>query len=461
MEEKRSIHSLRSAAGRAAHLQQNRPMSDISFIDEEGNPVSTPASSAATATGTNGLRTGNVYYPQQRHYRQLPVDQYLKVEGHTYRVQQQRVHQQPVQPAPLAVAAPSAATTAAVAATPTATRIRRCSDAQTQSCESSFDALTSSSAQHPAAPLLTASSTTTTTNKPNCDSGTSMDSPCVQQQQVGGQGLQQQHRAPSHVTHSPPPAFAVPPSSYSSRDPSPIPPPPSSAAVIVAAAAPPSPSPMIQAAYGYDPSYCQYLGQAADGYQYELVRRPSLGNPLATAAPPPPPPPPQSAAELSVPNHVLRRPSTGSPYPLPSDSHSPHQQSTVSLGQATSLQGSFDSGAGVVPTTLLIQNPVPSPYHVVYQPPAQAYHQPQLLPSPRMPQLHPQVSPRHMQPGGGPGSAMGSMGNIGGGIGGGGGIQSAFRVVKDHHHHVEATSSAAAVASELQPMPKMIHETSI
>jgi hypothetical protein len=43
------------------------------------------------------------------------------------------------------------------------------------------------------------------------------------------------------------------------------------------------PSPMYAAAsHDYDPNYVQYLGQAADGYQYELVRRPSMG---ATPAP--------------------------------------------------------------------------------------------------------------------------------------------------------------------------------
>ena len=43
------------------------------------------------------------------------------------------------------------------------------------------------------------------------------------------------------------------------------------------------PSPLYPApGFGYDPSYCQLLGQAADGYQYELVRRPSVGAPELT-----------------------------------------------------------------------------------------------------------------------------------------------------------------------------------
>ena len=43
------------------------------------------------------------------------------------------------------------------------------------------------------------------------------------------------------------------------------------------------PSPLYPApGFGYDPSYCQLLGQAADGYQYELVRRPSFGAPELT-----------------------------------------------------------------------------------------------------------------------------------------------------------------------------------
>merc|ERR1719189_1825892 len=37
--------------------------------------------------------------------------------------------------------------------------------------------------------------------------------------------------------------------------------------------------------FGYDPTYCQYLGQGADGYQYELVRRPSIGPPVELLVP--------------------------------------------------------------------------------------------------------------------------------------------------------------------------------
>jgi hypothetical protein len=403
MEEKRSIHSMRSAAGRA-HASQamndrhQRPMSsDISYIDEEGN-----------ITSNNGLRaTGRPAHRQQQH-----VEQYLKVEGQTYRVQRvlHVAKQQQNQPQPTTLVA-----------NPT-NRVRRCSDAQTQSFESSFDALT---AQQPTTLLTTSStspttaavSTTTTNNsyqqrQSHCNA-VDINS-CVQQ--VGQ-------------------ASFVPPSSSSSRGPSPIP------TALLVTAAPPSPSPIIQAAYGYDPSYCQYLGQAADGYQYELVRRPSLGNPLAAVTPAPNP-------ELYVPqppNHVLRRPSTGSPYPPPS--HSPQPPPMLSSHQysfaQTSMHGSFDSCAAGPPTpvapTLLIQNPVSvssSPFHaqqVLYQPQPMRFtqqHQ-QFLPPSRQYQM--QISPRHPnQPGG---------------------TASAFRVVGDH---VETTTASSEMS-----MPKMIHETSI
>ena len=293
----------------------------------------------------------------------------------------------------------------------------------------------------------------------------------------------------------PHPQSAVTHSVSSSRNPSPIPPQPPPYPVplvpptaFVSVPAPPSPVPaVLQAAYGYDPSYCQYLGQAADGYQYELVRRPSLGNQLAAAN--------AAASELAVPSdHVLRRPSTGSPYPPPP--HSPYGGGLA----ATSLHGSFDScsaeagtrpmpspsaaaaaaaaAAAVGPPLLVSSSHSPSYHHhhssqhVLYhaqpaptaaqpvlftqQPPFQPasyqmyrHHSvsssggalPSASSSSAAPGYHPHLPPAHAgltpQP---PPPVVGHM-------------QSAFRMVGDH---VEAT----AATSELS-MPKMIHETSI
>ena len=474
MEEKRSIHSLRTAA--AAERRHNMRSTggghgggaggaaagtEIGYIDEDGG------GSLATSYGSNGLGSKS---GRSRAAMRPTENQYLKVEGQTYRVQ--RVVQQP-----------GSATAAAAALLPVPQdRIRRCSDAQTQSNESSFEALTAHHASphlHSHHPLTTASSslyaTPYTTN--NCDAALDPLQPHPSSQprvQVGPVG---------HVL--PHPQSAVPHSVSSSRNPPPVPPlPPPVPLMPPTAFVPPSPipSPILQAAYGYDPSYCQYLGQAADGYQYELVRRPSLGNQLAAATA-------AAASELTVPsNHVLRRPSTGSPYPPPPP-HSPYGGLA-----ATSLHGSFDSCAAEAGT-----RPIPSPSVA-----AAAVGAPLLVPSSHSPSYlhHHQHSSQHFlyhaqpaptaqpvlftqQPPFQPASyqmyrhhSVSSSG--GGGVPPasspapgyyphqppphpgqtpppqpvvGGHLQSAFRMVGDH---VEAT----AASSELS-MPKMIHETSI
>ena len=442
MEEKRSIHSLRTAAERERRQNNLRSTAagaggDISYIDEDGG------------LGSNGL--GSKSGRTTRHTE----NQYLKVEGQTYRVQ--RVVQQP-----------NTAATAAMLPVPQ-DRIRRCSDAQTQSNESSFEALTTHQQHlhsHPH-PLTTASSALSAAITNNCDAA--VDSSSSQTRvQVGPVG---------HVL--PHPQSAVPHSVSSSRNPSPVPhpPPPPYPTAFFPVPAPPSPVPaVLQAAYGYDPSYCQYLGQAADGYQYELVRRPSLGNPLAAAASAAAA---SAASELAVPpNHVLRRPSTGSPYPPPP--HSPYGGGLA----ATSLHGSFDSCAAEAGT-----RPIPSPSAV-------AVGAPLLVPSSHSPSYHHHHSSQHFlyhapqpvaqpvlftqQPPFQPASYQMYRHHSVSSTGGGGvppaayhshqpppsqpgvtpppppvvgHMQSAFRMVGDH---VEAT----AASSELS-MPKMIHETSI
>ena len=477
MEEKRSIHSLRTAAAMAAERRQRSTAggsgggtaagAEIGYIDEDGGGLATSYNGLGLGGGGGG-KSGRAA---------TATNQYLKVEGQTYRVQ--RVVQQPS----------DAASSLPV---PKQDRIRRCSDAQTQSNESSFEALTSRplvSHRHlltTASSALSAAPAPATTMTNNCDAAVDPLPPPSQppRVQVGPVG----HVLP----HPHPQSQAIPHSVSSSRNPSPVPPPyPPQPTAFVSVPAPPSPvATVLQAAYGYDPSYCQYLGQAADGYQYELVRRPSLGNPLTATA---------AASELTVPSsdHVLRRPSTGSPYPPPP--HSPHYGG--GLLAASSLHGSFDSCAAEAGT-----RPVPSPSAVAAA--AAAVGQPLLVPSSHSPSYHLHSSQHflyHAQPapptaaqpvlftqqppfqpasyqmyrhhsvsssGGAPPAAAAAAAAASSSAPGYhphqplahpgvtphpppavGHMQSAFRMVGDH---VEAT----AASSELS-MPKMIHETSI
>lgn len=335
MEEKRSIHSLRCQSG----SRLPRPMSDMSYIDEDGggNGVATATAAACATAGvpiSQGLRAatssnggGRTHLTVQSSRKtnlasctttasSAVTDTYIKVEGQAYRVpqrssgasQQQRSSQSQQQQQQQQTAA----------------RVRRCSDAQTQSAESSF----------------ANEQSTNTTNTNYCD------------------GLANYN----HHGYYPPPS----PSPYSldmasapakpsvqvgvpSRGPSPV--------LLAPAVAAPQPTSPLLTYSGYDPSYCQYLGQAADGYQYELVRRPSIGPPELTI--------PAAAYAAAQQQQVqqqqqqyLRRPSTGaSPYPQAHSPAPPMYSTPPQYAYAqNSLQGSFDSCAGPPVTPIFIQN---------------------------------------------------------------------------------------------------------
>ena len=476
MEEKRSIHSLslRSAALAQAAADARRTQrpaassaggvgaSEICYIDDDA--------AAAAADKSNGLsRSGRMAL---RHTALAAAEhggQYLKVEGQTYRVQRVVQQQQPE-------------TASAMLPVPQ-DRIRRCSDAQAQTNESSFEALTQPPPHHSHPLTITTASSALSAPTNNCDALADPPSSSQPRVQVGPVG---------HVL--PHPQSAVPPSASSSRNPSPVPPPPQPPAAVpmfVSVPAPPSPVPAaLQVAYGYDPSYCQYLGQAADGFQYELVRRPSLGNPLANS-------------ELAVPplnNHVLRRPSTGSPYPSPRSPHHLHGSFDSCAAEAGTMPVPSPStvAAAAGPPLLFAPSPavVPtshSPYHyassshLLYHPqpavtaaataaaaaaqPVLFTQQPPFQPASYQAYRHHSVSstsgaaassaapaPGYHSSGGGGGVQRARLTPPGPGLPGaaaGGHMQSAFRMVGDH---VEATSGSA---SELAMMPKMIHETSI
>ena len=168
--------------------------------------------------------------------------------------------------------------------------------------------------------------------------------------------------------------------------------------VLLAPSSPQPPLIPLTTAYaGYDPSYCQLLGQAADGYQYELVRRPSFGliaaQPHAAGA--------ASAAEQLVvppPTYSRRSSSTGVAAPILSSSPQPQVMMAAPhspLPQPppyafSSLQGSFDSQVGA---PVFIQS------HPVVHPPA-----PPLSPRPQLllqhhqqqPHQHPQQQQQHL-----------------------------------------------------------------
>jgi hypothetical protein len=133
------------------------------------------------------------------------------------------------------------------------------------------------------------------------------------------------------------------------------------------------PSPLYPApGFGYDPSYCQLLGQAADGYQYELVRRPSIGPPELTVPGLDPmlqrrlsggvptmqqPAPPAvgggsiSAGGYLPPSHSPVPPGYAGLAPL-SATNAPH----LATANLSSMPGSFDSTAGPPqPSPIFIQ----------------------------------------------------------------------------------------------------------
>ena len=368
------MHSLRSTR---SYL--SRPMSDISYVDEDTLSPSAASHNRRSFGGSSGQpATSNNNKQQQsgmmRHSLVVtdtsaftPVtnnstnishgQQYLKVEGSSYRVHHR---QQPIRgaggrgvdaPPPSAPAAP----------------IRVSADAQTQSAESSF--FVAASAQ-----------TAATDDYQGLGGGTASDfatPPVMQQQlpQVIYTSLtptpQPQYAAVSAAAAAAgaggPPCVQIVSTSTSQQ----IPPRGSSPVAFVPSGRL-TPSPQVTASAvtvqhaggalqthllpspiygygGYDPSYCQYLGQAADGFQYELVRRPSIGALTSSPAP----------AELLVPTAAptaRRLSSTGQPYLAPN-----------------SMQTSIDSAGGPPqPTTPIFiqQNPQPlSPRHLAHPQP--------------------------------------------------------------------------------------------
>ena len=413
MEEKRSIHSLRSA-GRVHH-----PRDYTTYSASAASAANDDEKGASAGAGSNGRTRKMLHHGDGSSHGGGGggSGQYLKVEGQAYRVVQRTTTTSSTR-------STGAGGSSQLAPPETSLRIRRCSDAQTQSNESSFAALDNTDPgglnhlrhTHPPAPhILTTSTATNSYSSCDATNNAELGGPCVQ---VGVPS-----RGPSPVLLAPSPQPAA------------------------AAFFPAPPSPTIQLAYGYDPTYCQPLGQAADGYQYELVRRPSIGPPLA------------AATELTVPAaaaaagynpHLLRRPSAHSPTPLfPAHHHHQHHQPITtqhSLAQTNSLQGSFDSCAGPPPITpLFIQNPtqqiqypIPQYYHPGHHLSQQQQQQPQQ-------QQQQPLSPRHLQ---------------------GSGSSPAFRA--------PAASSASARSSSIPPpipptttassnsdMPKLIQETSI
>ena len=333
MEEKRSCHSMHSLRSTRSYL--TRPTSDISYIDDEdrgrkgggqtatnGHYIRAAAAPATAASAAHGMSQQNyaksVEAPSSSHY--------LKVEGGAYRVQR---------------SVSSGSGTLAQAAGP---RSRACSDAATQSVESSFTQTDESLL----APLANNSFS-----------------------YGGGGGL-----------GGPPPLFAMGP------PPSPVPP------VFIETSSevggvggggrmsvmgytratsptPPQqyghmiPSPYYHPPY-YEPAYYHtYLNPMAaaaatgllpEGYQYEVVvRRPSMG-PTELTVPVP------NAGDLS------RRPSVVGHYPcgpLFPPPHPPH------LAHPYSMPGSFDSAQG--PPLTPVYNPPLSPRHTSNPPAAAAF----------------------------------------------------------------------------------------
>ena len=350
-------------------------MSDISYIDEESIGVT------AARGGSNSFN-GNGILSAPRHgmnssQRNKPStgsegssataatsanfvsrNNFLKVEGQTYRVCR-------------TVGRQEGAVNGGGGVSLVAGPMRRTSDAQTQSAESSFNDEADILPQYQQA----------TANAPiqqqsydmSCSAATNTNNFVPQQQQqqqqqvgstrmVSGPGLNDDYAYAATYVH----VVGVP---SSSRGPSPVMlgPAPVQYSVAGSMGGPTHllPSPLYSAVnYGYDPTYCQYLGQAADGYQYELVRRPSMGAPPSPIPPPQPAPPQPSHHDLLMPSQYGNRgggqsasllvPSTS---PVPHYSH--HQHPGLS-----SMQGSFDSVGGPPATPIFMQPASPRPpYH--------------------------------------------------------------------------------------------------
>ena len=389
MEDKRSVHSIHSLRSTRSYLL-NRPVSDISYIDEEsaaktgqttlinrnnnqGGTLTVPPARGQSAGGGGG--SGNNSGRVKSHGGGMsgggiaPITNTLNMNNNN------------VGGGSITVPVPTnTSATNCKATTETAYRVQTkgldgrrgknkskgCSDAQTQSSESSFT-VAAAAEQQSAENVFDQQQP-----QPVSTSGI-----CVQVESLVSQVTS---------TQTPPQTSILPPST------SPLP--MAAAAAAASGLMPPAaavgaatllPSPIYPApGFGYDPSYCQFLGQAADGYQYELVRRPSIGAAVAAAVVPPPPQQPLqtsvSAAAGTTADCLLvpaapfnqQRRLSGSQSPVPhaqfnpvagihptrSSSPNPH---LVSL--AASMPGSFDSCAGPPPPTtpIFIQQHQPHP----------------------------------------------------------------------------------------------------
>ena len=389
MEDKRSVHSIHSLRSTRSYLL-NRPVSDISYIDEEsaaktgqttlinrnnnqGGTLTVPPARGQSAGGGGG--SGNNSGRVKSHGGGMsgggiaPITNTLNMNNNN------------VGGGSITVPVPTnTSATNCKATTETAYRVQTkgldgrrgknkskgCSDAQTQSSESSFT-VAAAAEQQSAENVFDQQQP-----QPVSTSGI-----CVQVESLVSQVTS---------TQTPPQTSILPPST------SPLP--MAAAAAAASGLVPPAaaagaatllPSPIYPApGFGYDPSYCQFLGQAADGYQYELVRRPSIGAAVAAAVVPPPPQQPLqtsvSAAAGTTADCLLvpaapfnqQRRLSGSQSPVPhaqfnpvagihptrSSSPNPH---LVSL--AASMPGSFDSCAGPPPPTtpIFIQQHQPHP----------------------------------------------------------------------------------------------------
>jgi hypothetical protein len=364
MEEKRSVHSIHSL--RSTRSMLNRPMSDISYIDEETVLSAAARGQSFSGAGGSSSFNGGGLLAAPRHgmnasLRNKPSsgsegsssssaaaaasrNNFLKVEGQTYRVCR-------------TVGRQDSAANGGGGGITTLT-VRRTSDAQTQSAESSFQEEAEPVQQQIAAVPAPAhppqqqqsfdmSCATVNTNFPAMQAGsarmgTNNDDYAYAAAYVHVVGVPSSSRGPSPVLIGPTPV------QYS-----------------MAGAGPTHllPSPLFSAVnYGYDPTYCQYLGQAADGYQYELVRRPSMGAPPSPIPPPQPVPPPPSHHDLLMPTQYSQSRSGSllvpSAAPVPHFSHHQHHPGL------SSMQGSFDSVGGPPATPIFMQPASPRPpYH--------------------------------------------------------------------------------------------------
>ena len=390
MEDKRSVHSIHSLRSTRSYLL-NRPVSDISYIDEEsaaktgqttlinrnnnqGGTLTVPPARGQSAGGGGG--SGNNSGRVKSHGGGMcgggiaPITNTLNMNNNN------------VGGGSITVPVPTnTSATNCKATTETAYRVQTkgldgrrgknkskgCSDAQTQSSESSFTVAAAAEQQ----------SAENVFDQQQQPQPVSTSGICVQVESLVSQVTS---------TQTPPQTSILPPST------SPLP--MAAAAAAASGLMPPAaaagaatllPSPIYPApGFGYDPSYCQFLGQAADGYQYELVRRPSIGAAVAAAVVPPPPQQPLqtsvSAAAGTAADCLLvpatpfnqQRRLSGSQSPVPhaqfnpvagihptrSSSPNPH---LVSL--AASMPGSFDSCAGPPPPTtpIFIQQHQPHP----------------------------------------------------------------------------------------------------